>query len=223
VNSGALIVGAVPISDAEEFYRELLAGAAYVIACDAAGEWCLAAGRKPDLAIGDFDSAEPGAAERLAASGIEVVRVPAAKNESDLDLALGAARERGYTDVTLTAAYSQRLDHTLVAIGTMLRAVDLNPRVEEPGFSAVLADSAVRPIVEFTIEPGTTVSVIAVVDSFGVTLGGLEYPLVNASLPLLSSLGLSNVASPEGRVRVEVAQGTLLVIASRGEVASTPN
>jgi len=223
VSPRTLIVGAVPVVGAEEFYRALLGGADTVIACDAAGEWCLALGRTPDLVVGDFDSARPGAKERLEAAGVEVRSFPTAKDESDLDLALAAARERGTSGVILTAAFSERLDHSLAAIGTALRAADLNPVIEEPTFRAFLVDAADRPAVHWSAPAGTTVSVIALVSSSGVTLDGLVYPLTEARLPLLSSLGLSNIVDSGGVVGVTVAQGTVLVIASRGEVVSSPD
>lgn len=218
MSSSALIVGAAPVAGSEAFYRQLLTEAAFVIACDAAGEWCVALGRTPDLVVGDFDSAGEGAAARLEALGCEVVVYPAAKDESDLDIALAHARSRGFAQVILTAAYSERLDHSLAAIGALLRASDLRPTIEEPGFTAYLADAARSPLVEFTARPGATVSVIGLVHATGVTLSGLVYPLVDATLPLLSSLGLSNVVGPAGVVRVALAAGTVLVIASRGEV-----
>lgn len=214
----ALIVGAAPIPGAEGFYRELLRNACFVIACDAAGEWCQALGRTPDLAVGDFDSAGEGARERLEALGCEVIVYPTVKDESDLDIALTHARSRGFTRVIFTSAYSLRLDHSLAAIGTLLRASDLSPTIEEPSFSAYVVDSATSPVVEFTTRPGATISVLSLVHATGVTLSGLMYPLVDATLPLLSSLGLSNVTGPTGILKVALAEGTVLVIASRGEV-----
>ncbi len=216
MSSAVLVVGAAAAADSEAFYRRLLASADFVIACDAAGEWCVALGRVPDVAVGDFDSAEKGAAARLEALGCEVVLYPAAKDESDLDIALTHARARGFSQVTITAAYSKRLDHSLAAIGTLLRASDLRPMIEEPDFTAYVADSTTSPIVEFTARPGATVSVLSLVHATDVTLSGLVYPLANATLPLLSSLGLSNVAASAGVVRVTLAEGTVLVIASRG-------
>lgn len=218
MNHTTLVVGAAPIPDAEGFYRALLARAEHVVACDAAGEWCLSLGRRPDLVVGDFDSAQAGAAGRLEAAGIEVIRYPVAKDESDLDLALAAARNRGAVQVTFTAAFSERLDHTLSAIGTLLRASDLAPRIDEPALSGALVDAMSCPSVELPVDPGSTVSVLALRAASGVTLDGLHYPLVGANLPLLSSLGLSNIARGDV-VRVSLAEGTVLVIASRGEVA----
>lgn len=119
------IVGASPAADDRDFYRALLAGSEAVIAADAAGEWCVALGRVPDLTIGDFDSAADGAVARLVAAGSRVVELPAEKDVSDLDAALERARRLGAQAVTFTAAFSDRIDHTLAALGTVLSAADL--------------------------------------------------------------------------------------------------
>ena len=209
-----LIVGSAPVPGANDFYERLLADASFVIACDAAAEWCISLGRVPDIAVGDFDSAAAGAPERLLAAGVDVRRFSAEKDESDLDLAIAVARSLSLASIVLTAAYSERLDHTLAALGTASAAADLAARIEEPAFSAtVLSTRGISSaVIDTTL--GATVSVMALEASSGVTLAGMRYPLENASVPLLSSLGISNVAL-ESRVRVSLAEGTLLVIASR--------
>jgi thiamine pyrophosphokinase len=214
VPQSALIVGSAPVPGEHAFYRALLEDRAFVIACDAAAEWCVALGRTPDIAVGDFDSAAPGAPERLAALGVDVRRFSAEKDESDLDLAVAVARSLGCDRVTFTAAYTGRIDHTLASVGSAGSAADLRARVEEPGYSAlVLSDGGTSSAVLETT-PGALVSVIALEPSTGVTLTGLRYPLDCADVPTLSSLGVSNVALGD-RVRVSLASGTLLVIASR--------
>jgi thiamine pyrophosphokinase len=209
-----LIVGSAPVPGADDFYERLLTDASYVIACDAAAEWCIALGRVPDIAVGDFDSAAAGAPERLLAAGVDVRLFPAEKDESDLDLALAVARSLSQPRVVLTAAYSERLDHTLAALGTASAAADLAARIEEPTFSATVLSARGISSTVIDITPGATVSVMALEASHGVTLVGMRYPLENASVPILSSLGISNIAL-EPRVRVSLAEGTLLVIASR--------
>lgn len=183
-----------------------------MIACDAAGEWCIRLGRVPNLAVGDFDSAAAGAVARLRAQGVEVVQFPARKDESDLDLATGIALTRGATAVTVTAAFTNRLDHTLAALGLALR---VPPGVAlsflDPGLEARVVRAPAQAHAELEVRPGALVSLIALTPAEGVTLTGLAYPLKNASLEALSSLGISNIATAT-RVTVDAAQGTLLVM-----------
>ncbi|MGB4593172.1 MAG: thiamine diphosphokinase [Coriobacteriia bacterium] len=209
----ALIVGAAAVPGAEEFYARILRDADIVIACDAAGEWCLSLGRRPDLVVGDFDSACPGARERLEARGIPVRAYPVEKDASDLDIALTHARDMGAARVCFTGAFSGRLDHTLAALGTLQLAEDMAPRILEPGFRAWLLSGRTRPSIEFSVDSEATISVLALEASHGVTVTGMKYPLRGASVGVLSSLGISNTAT--GPVAgVSLITGTLLVIVS---------
>jgi thiamine pyrophosphokinase len=115
----ALVVGAAPATGAEVYYRALLGTYDLVVAADAAGEWCASLGRVPGVVIGDFDSSADGAADRLGAAGALVIRLPRDKDVSDLDAAVDAAIDHGATNVTLTAAFTGRIDHTLCAFGSL--------------------------------------------------------------------------------------------------------
>jgi thiamine pyrophosphokinase len=208
----AIIVGASPLAHTAAWYRKFVKAADVVVACDAAGEWCVGLGRLPDLAVGDFDSASPGAAERLRALGVEVSEYPTRKNASDLDLAVDAALALGAGTLTVTAAFTNRLDHTLAALGLALRVPANVPLVfADPGLAARVVRPPNETHVELEVQPGALVSVVALAAAEGVTLSGLAYPLLNASLEALSSLGVSNVAT-DSRVTVDVVQGTLLVM-----------
>ncbi len=209
----ALIVGASPEPEDLSFYRALLAGAGFVVAADAGAEWCVAVGRAPDLAVGDFDSSEPGAPERLRELGIEVVEHPAAKDRSDLDLAVTAAIAAGAASLTLTACFGRRLDHTIASLGSLLRASE--PTMadwQEPSLAAWAFEAPARPGIALSIEPGSTVSVFAIGTAWGVTVGGGRFALRDATLEALSSRGLSNVASGP-RFSVSATRGCVVVIA----------
>lgn len=208
----ALIAGASPEPGGEAFYRQALAGADFVVAADAGGEWCVSLGRIPDLVVGDFDSAAPGAPQRLRAAGIEVTEFSVEKDESDLELAVAAALARGAGSLTLTACSGGRLDHTLASVGSLTRAGRSGTAdLQEPSFAAWTVAGDQGAGIELQTRPGTTFSVLAVGEARGVSITGGLFPLVAAALPSLSSLGLSNIASgPTIMVSAEV--GTLVVI-----------
>jgi thiamine pyrophosphokinase len=211
--STVLIVGAAPAQDEHGFYARLLAGAGVVIAADAAGEWCAGLGRVPDVTVGDFDSAAQGAAERLRAAGSGVVTLPTAKDVSDLDACVDEARRRGVRELTFAAAFTGRVDHNLASFGSVLAAADLGVRVEEPGWWAVPVTPE-DPVSCLRLPGGTVFTVIAPGGATGVTIEGCVYPLSDAALEPLSSLGLSNIASGDG-VGIRTGSGRLLVIVQR--------
>lgn len=211
----ALVVGAAPHPGEDAFYAALGRDHDLVVAADAAGEWLIGLGIVPDVVVGDFDSALPGAGERLVGAGSRVIRHPARKDETDLALAVAEARDAGASALTLTAAFSARLDHTLAAIGALARAAAIEAQAREPDMTIRTVRSPERPVLELALDRGTLVSVFAVLGpAEGVTLEGFAYPLAGAHLEPMAGLGVSNVLeSPMGRIRIE--HGTLLVVTPR--------
>lgn len=67
---------------------------------------------------------------------------------------------------------------------------------------------------------GWYLSVFAAGECEGVTLRGVEYPLTGARLSPSMPIGVSNEFSAD-TARIEVARGTLIVIASRREARDT--
>ena len=207
----ALIVGGAPVTGADAFYRSLIMAADTVVAADRGGLLCVSAGRSPDLWVGDFDSVPPEVPEQAEREGIAVLRYPPAKDASDLDLALDATRRLTPASVTFTAAFSDRLDHTLAGIGTLLRAVDLHAWAAEPSFSMYPLDAKSRPVITLAETPGTTVSLFALDPGTVASIDGVRFPLQAEELRPLSSRGLSNVATSRQQ-RVAVVAGRLLVV-----------
>ncbi|HEY5433073.1 MAG TPA: thiamine diphosphokinase [Coriobacteriia bacterium] len=205
-----LVVGAAPAAGADDFYRGLLVSANAVVAADAAGPWCAALGRTPDVIVGDFDSGDPDEIDRLERFGVCIERHPSDKDDTDLELAVRVARERWALPVCLTAAFSDRIDHTLAAIGVLLRA-GTGAGIAEPSWRAWPC-SPERPL-SVSLERGTTYSIVALGPCEGVTARGGRWELSNATLAPLSGHGISNEAV--GTVlTVRVRSGSLVVVAN---------
>ncbi len=71
--------------------REGLGPVDLVIAADSGLHHALAFGADVDFVVGDLDSADPQAVNAAVAAGASVVRHPAAKDATDLELALRVA------------------------------------------------------------------------------------------------------------------------------------
>src|SRR4051812_39015021 len=69
--------------------------------------------------VGDFDSAKPSAVDAAVANGATVERHPAAKDATDLELALHAARDRGADRITVVGGAGGRLDHYLANVALL--------------------------------------------------------------------------------------------------------
>lgn len=199
------LVGASDFN-AEEFCRLDEAGALdYVMAVDGGFAHLESIGRKPDMAIGDFDSL--GYVPR----GLRVVRRSPHKDESDMELALMRAKAQRFDTVYVFGSLGRRLDHTLANL-------QLFAGYTEKGMSiiAVDEDSAVTFLagpdaLEAPAREMGTVSVFAMNDECtGVFERGLEWELDDYTLTNRTSLGLSNEFKGEA-IMIGVEAGTLAV------------
>ena len=64
---------------------------------------------------------------------------------------------------------------------------------------------------------GTRVSLAPVGEAATVTLAGLDYPLERGVLPADACLGLGNHVDADGDARIELHEGTVVVLVGRGD------
>ncbi|MBI4314580.1 MAG: thiamine diphosphokinase, partial [Chloroflexi bacterium] len=93
--------------------RALIGPGDRLIAADGGAAHCLALGLTPHLVIGDFDSIAPADLDALQRAGAHLMRHPARKDQTDLELALETAVGEGATDVTILGGLGGRWDQTL--------------------------------------------------------------------------------------------------------------
>lgn len=208
-----LVCGAPPVPGVD--YGPTISDAALVFAVDAGVEVCRRAGRVPDAVIGDLDSATPESIEWASAAGAEMITLPAAKSISDLDAALDLATGRGHTDITLTAVFGGRVDHELALIGSLARASFADPRlmirIREPAVHGWVRSAAENPPAVIQVPGGDSFSVLGLLGPAVVSIVGAEYPIERHRFAPLSSLGVGNMADPDGAT-VTLSQGTVLVL-----------
>jgi thiamine pyrophosphokinase len=197
------------------WYRRLdmlLEKADLIIAADSGAGHLKKLGKAPHVIIGDLDSIDPGTLAFFQAKKIPIQSHPPRKNQSDMELCLAYALDKGADHITFLAATGARLDHTLANILLLTQAA-------EAGVSARILDVqnelfVVKDRLEITGTAGDLVSLIPASRKVeGVTLEGLAYPLCNQTLVMGSSLGISNyLAGPKALISIE--SGTLLVARS---------
>jgi thiamine pyrophosphokinase len=195
------------------------ADAGLVIAADGGLLRARAIGLEPGLLVGDLDSLDPAVADAAARAGLEVLRAPVAKDESDAELALLEAVRRGAGRVTVLGAFGgTRLDHALANLWLLA-----HPALAGTGI--VLLDERCRAFLLTAPAPGggpverhlpgpvgATVSLLPMGGEVaGITTHGLRYALRDESLVVGPARGLSNVRElPDARVTV--GSGRLLVV-----------
>ena len=192
-----------------------------VIAADGGALKAESLGLAPAVVVGDADSLAADQAERLRRSGTEVIVHPAAKDESDTELAVLEALRRGATRLVIVGAFGgRRFEHSLANV-LLLASANLR------GVDACLADGAgtLRVLtagerLELDSQPGDFVSLLPLSErATGVTTAGLRYALDDAVLEQGPARGLSNEMTTS-RASVSLATGRLAVVhSSRNEEA----
>ena len=166
----------------------------------------------PHLVVGDMDSLGDAGVERLARQGIAVAQFPAAKDESDLELAVTHAIDAGAKEVVILGALGgERLDHE---VANLLLLADLKyAAVQMEIRRGAMRVRAIRSgeTLELASPSGTLVTLLPVGgDAEGIRTVGLRYPLQCETLQFGRARGLSNlIASVPARVSLE--RGALLV------------
>jgi thiamine pyrophosphokinase len=159
-----------------------------VIAADAGLLTARRFGVEPSIVLGDFDTlGEPDVPEET-----ELIRVPTQKDDTDTQLAVCVALERGAREIVIIGGLDGRLDHTLSTLA-ILEDLDrrhihayvtsgknrarflrnnstLLPRSNFRYFSLIAADEKVK----------------------GVSIDGGKYPLKKAKLSRLNQFAVSN-------------------------------
>ncbi len=207
----ALLVAAAPsVHGRTELVRELAASADIVIGVDGGAGLCLSAGVRPHVVVGDMDSLAPHDGRTLRESGTTFVVASTDKDVTDLDIAFDYCSRHGVSRVVATACTGGRLDHTLAATGTLATWARLQPHVVEPDMQAWVLASGFREELLLS-RAEMTFSVLAMGSEAQVSVVGARWPLREATLTPLSSLGVSNVVAAGGAV-VRVHSGTVMVV-----------
>jgi thiamine pyrophosphokinase len=215
----AIVVGNGRPPVAAELPPGTLDGAGLVVAADGGAIQALRMGLRPDVALGDGDSLAPGDLALLADLGIPFRRVPAEKDESDLELAVRLAVASGAAELVILAALEgPRIEHTIASL-SLLALPELAGRpaafVDERSTIRLLTGGSGMGWMTVSGEPGDYVSLLPWGgDAEGVSTEALRYPLRNEPLTTGPSRGLSNELTRR-TATVRVRRGALLVVHTR--------
>lgn len=182
----AVVFSAVPVESEMAAYVQ---PGDFIVACDAGYRNAAKLGVRPDLIVGDFDSAPQPETDR------ETIVLPHVKDDTDTQFAARWLVEHGYEEVTLLGALGgARIEHMFANVSTGLF-------LAMHGIKTILADARsemhyLLPGKELILErkDWMYLSVFALgAPMTGVTLQGVYYPLENATLSELDyPLGTSN-------------------------------
>ena len=187
-----------------------------VIAADLGAAHAQAWGWPLDLLVGDLDSLSAGEAALVTAGGVPVITAPAAKDETDLELALAHALAQDAHEIVICAALGGRSDHLLANVLLLARPelADRRVTLANGRESIRLLHGGGSPPSHLVLPgaPGDLLSLLPLGgDALGVTTEGLQYPLHDETLFLGQARGVSNVFTG-ARAGIALRRGLLLVI-----------
>jgi len=188
VSTAIVFAGGDPPSD------DVLAGLPapdLVVAADSGLDHACALGIAVDAVVGDLDSVDPAALEAAVAAGAVVERHPAAKDATDLELAMFAARDQGAHEIVVVGGYGGRLDHFL---GNMLLLASHElAGVRVRALTGDAEITVVRDRATLSGTPGELCSLLPVGGpAEGVRTEGLRFPLHGETLVPGTTRGVSN-------------------------------
>lgn len=206
----AVVFSAVPVESEMASYVQ---PGDFIVACDAGYRNAAKLGVRPDLIVGDFDSAPQPETDR------ETIVLPHVKDDTDTQFAARWLVEHGYEEVTLLGALGgSRIEHMFANVSTGLF-------LAMHSIKTILADARsemhyLLPGKELILErkDWMYLSVFALgAPMTGVTLQGVYYPLENATLSELDyPLGTSN-EFVEPVAHLQCAGGHGLVVLTRAD------
>ena len=183
-----------------------------LIAADGGAEHCKDIGIQPHIVVGDMDSISPLLKEELESAGTTFVTFPEDKNQTDLELALSLAAEKGYREVLLLGMFGGRLDQSLANILLLTRDEWQDLRLiisAEPDTAYLMRD---QDEISLLGQPGDIVSLIPLSSLVeDVSTQGLRWSLDHADLNLGNTLSVSNEML-DTAAHVQVGAGILLLI-----------
>lgn len=171
------------------------------------------AGITPHILLGDFDSIAPEVLKDYESQGVEIIKFPARKDYTDMELALDLAMERGATRIFIMGATGTRIDHTLSNLQLLHKLLDFDVR------GVILNDNNRVYLIDDEIRIGkmegyklSLVPATPVVE--GITTEGLAYPLHDFTMEMGTGLGISNEIISDSAA-VTISSGRLYVILSK--------
>ena len=205
--SRCVIISACPVSAS---LASALRPGDTIIACDAGYRNCGPLGCRPDIIVGDFDTAPCPAQE-----GGDTIILPHVKDDTDTEYAAKLAAQKGFDEVLLLGALGgKRVEHTLANLCTGLG-------LEQRGIRAALQDERSR--ITFVL-PGESrrypKEEFFYFSAFpmegraeGVYEKGSFYELEDAVLTAGYPLGVSNeYAEGSDCITISTRQGALVVV-----------
>ncbi len=192
------------------YLEKMITDKDFLVAVDGGLRHLEALGFPPDMLIGDLDSVTPAQIARLIASQTEVIKFPVEKDETDLELALVEVEKRGVEEIVIIGGLGGRVDQTLANLFLLLL-----PDLTGKTVRLLTPNEEIFVIQNQVVINGAEGDIVSLIplkgDATGVTTIGLQYPLIDETLRIERSRGISNRMLND-KAEVKVRDGILLCV-----------
>lgn len=170
----------------------------------------------PNHVVGDFDSVSPEILEFYKNQPQIIFHTfNAEKDNTDTDIALKLAIQLKSSKITILGALGKRMDHAIANMHILKEALEANIpcQIMDEYNRIYLINTSIQ--LEKDKIYGKYVSLIPLTSTVeGLTLTGFKYPLNEYTLPIGTSLGISNEIITD-TAHIKMKNGILIVIESR--------
>lgn len=196
---------------------ELLRPGDLIYCANGGADNAMALGLIPDVIIGDMDSLSEQSVQYLQNAGVQLVRYPVKKDQTDLELALLEIKKRNLREIIILTALGGRIDQQLANILLLARP-------EFNGLDLTLIDDrqkirVFRGPAQITVmgNLGDTLSIIPISERIvGLTLEGFEFPAQRITVLRSGTLTMSNIfVQSNGLIRIE--EGLAIIVHIKGK------
>lgn len=191
------------------FVRKSIKDAEYIIAADHGAEKAHEFKIFPHIVVGDFDSISKKHLDFLKNKNIEIVSSKVQKDETDTELAVQTALQKGATKIAILGGTEEnRLDHVLANI-SLTRFSQTVPIYFINGNQKNWVEKGPKEVI-IEGQKNDLLSLIPLTEVVtNITTKNLIYPLLNEPLYFGKPRGISNIFS-QNTVTVSFTQGFLL-------------
>lgn len=196
--------------NSKKFTKELTKKADFIIGVDGGAGTLIQYGIDMNIAIGDFDSIDPGLFKKLRGKSIQIEKFPEDKDLSDTELAVRFAMKNNFDNFILNGMLGKRTDHTLFNLSVLIYLLKKKKKasITEENEEIFITDN----IINLNTNIGDIISIYPVtMKALILQAAGLKYSLKNRIIKKNSTLTLSNIAI-SNKISVEVKNGTVLIL-----------
>jgi len=194
--------------------NELVRHANHIVATDGALDRAIECKIEVNTLIGDFDSLADPTQLEARFPGMEILRYPADKDWTDLELTVNWALEQLPMSIAVFGATGGRIDHTMANLALLEKGLHSGIPIELfSGNESVRLIQGNLAIDNAQI--GDRVSLLPISLSATISTQGLKFPLTSEKLFRGKGRGISNVVESMP-VSIRVESGVLAVVHAMG-------